>query len=124
MPGNETLSWAKQLNVTQPAVAVAPGATATIDLGDESSSNSYDQYSHFLVTTPASGVGTLKMPPAELTRGRTFTFETLNTGGGEVEIADAAGSDIVGDNLSAGSDDYAVLYSTGKRYIVLKEVTT
>ena len=94
----------------------APTAAASVTL------KSYE--TTIKVTTPASGVGVLVLPAEEEAAGRLFSFEVLNTGGGEVNVTlDDATTDAIGDNFSADGD-FAVLYCDGTKYQLLAETTT
>ena len=116
MPLGNLSTLPKQRSLNEySASRVAPAASETYAATD------IDRV--FLVTTPDSGVGTIKLLPPSHYAGEMLTFKALNTGGGEVKITDAAGTDVVGDNLSA-VNDYVLLFSDGIQFWLIKEVTT
>lgn len=83
------------------------------------------------VTPPASSSYIVSTPLLSECKGAHIAFVCVSTAGGEVQIksrGDGVGeagtaADLVGDNLSAVGD-YVLLYNTGLKWIVVKEVTT
>lgn len=94
---------------------VAPAATETEELTD--------RVRVAKITTPASGVGNVKLPHADEVAGRIIVLDCIVAGGGEVKVVNQAGTDEVGDNLSAAGDK-VILYSDGAAYEVLLDRTT
>jgi|GEM_PF-3379711 len=79
------------------------------------------------VTTPGEGSYTITLPYLSQCPGAVFALCAINTGGGEVAIADRDDgiADLaVGDNLSAANDYVFLLNVAGLKWIVLEEVTT
>ncbi len=74
------------------------------------------------ITIPASGTGTITMPPEIEAAGRLYSFTVASDLGGEVKIQDSAGTDLVGDNLGAATD-CVLLYCDGFKYFLLVDVT-
>lgn len=104
---------------------LAPAASSTTDI------NPWDRSVE--MTCPASGTATLKMPGlGDVEDGAEFLFFTRGTAGtGQISLKSAGDQqgetgtpvDIIGDNFSAALD-YAIAKKVGKRWVVVKEVTT
>lgn len=106
--------WDSYINPDGPVVYLAPAASETIEL------NAEDQIVR--VTTPASGAGVLKLPSRAEAAGRMYSFTIHSDGGGEVQVVDDTGTDLVSDNLGAAGD-YMLYYCDGFMYYVVKENT-
>jgi len=102
-------------NPDGPVSYKAPAASETLTLGPDENV--------IRVTLPASGAGILKLPPKVEAAGRMFSFTVVSDGGGEVQIVDDGGSDVISDNLGAATD-YALIYCDGFKYFLIVETTT
>jgi hypothetical protein len=72
----------------------------------------------------ASGTSVLKLASAEIWAGKQTKLSVVIDGGGECQLLDSLGNDILGDNFGAITD-YAIVESVdGKIVAVVKEVTS
>ena len=81
----------------------------------------------YITATVASGeVAIAILPQPNVMPGEHIYLNLVSvTGAGEVKVGYgfAGGTDAVGDNFSANAD-YALVYSTGKTWLAVKETTT
>ena len=80
---------------------------------------------HVLVTPPSSGTHTVYLPPVMESMGRTYVVETPTNATGTVTVATR--SDCVAQatlNALTAADDRLVLLCTGRRFVILEDVTT
>lgn len=104
-----------RLNAEGGPVSAAPAASATV------TRSKMDLYTE--VTTPATGVGKVQFPYAqELLIGVLYHVKCVVDGGGEVQLVNPDGTDMVGDNLGAANDE-VVFFSNGRSVKVLVDTT-
>ena len=73
----------------------------------------------------ATGVSVLKMPHWSVWSGKKTTIYVSVDGGGECQIVDAGGTDLLGSDNIGALTDYSILENIdGKSVQVIKEVTT